>query len=301
MERIRISNCIEYIQPNVIKNPLCCSGVIVSSKPRIFIDTNMGMEDSMTLLAQEPPDIAIISHYHADHSSWARTALFVCNPTLFVPEGEEDRLQSLDVYVDSMVPFEEMKPVVKTFYEDKLGYQEIRNFDFHYHKKVFTCRDTILKGIKSPGHSPSHTCFYFPDEKILFCGDMGIGIVGPYYAFKDSNLRSLVESILRLKRFKVEALMTAHEGLVTSNIEQAWNNGLKVVLTQERIIRQGLDQGKNKQDIVNSGICYRCSDKNDQQTKLNRMWDSVIFDQHYAILLEGGLSRIFPELRDIEL
>ncbi len=302
MKRTRISNCIEYIEPDLSKNAVCCAGVIVTSKPKIFIDTHMGREDSVSLLLEEKPDLAFISHYHLDHSAWAGTALSVCRPRVFVPEGEEDRLQSLDVYVDKAAPLDELKPLFKTINRDFGGYQEIKAFDLHHHHQIFTCKDTTFTCIKSPGHSPSHTCFYFPDERTLFFGDLGIGTVGPFYGFKDCDLRSLVESILMLKRLSVEALLTSHEGLVTSNIDQALNNGLRLVLNRERLIRQRLDQGKNKQAILNEGICYPGKNKSHVNTslnKLNRMWDSAMFDQHLDILLEGGLCKIFPELRKV--
>ena len=82
-----------------------------------------------------------------------------------------------------------MKPLFKAINNDFGGYQEISAFDLHHDHKIFTCNDTTLTCIKSPGHSPSHTCFYFPAERILFFGDMGIGIRVPFYGFKDCDLR----------------------------------------------------------------------------------------------------------------
>ena len=56
----------------------------------------MGIRETKELLIAERPDIAIITHYHLDHSTWGPLVLEYSNAELFIPEGGQNCRQHAD-------------------------------------------------------------------------------------------------------------------------------------------------------------------------------------------------------------
>ncbi len=303
MNRMRITHNIEYIQPDAKDNYNCSSGLIISSSPTIFIDTNVSPASQRTFLCAEKPDIAIVSHYHSDHSAWLKSAQELCGSRVFVPEGEEKCLMDLDAYLDQCAGMsgEEIRASWRTITRDIRGFRVIDEFDLHFHGKMFCSGNTIIECIRCPGHSPSHTCFYLPEEKVLYVGDMGIGHPGPFYGASDCDLKEFVSSVLRLRGIKAKLVLTSHGGPLRSDIDPAWTRCLKHFLAMERFVRTRLDQGKGKPDIV-AALLRRTNGSRGGKThtRLMEFWISTAFDLYHDVLVEGGLLKIFPELRKVD-
>jgi hydroxyacylglutathione hydrolase len=69
--------------------------------------------------------------------------------------------------------------------------------------------------IHSPGHSPGSVCFFWPDEKVLFTGDVvfkgGIGRTD----LPGGNGQALKESIKRIATLDAEYVLSGHGDIVT--------------------------------------------------------------------------------------
>ncbi len=274
-----------------------CAGVIVSASEKILIDTNMGQDETSELLRAEQPDIAIMSHYHLDHCTWGPLVSEHTDAELFIPEGEERYLTSLDFFIEKTGGAAGLAREWTEFTLDVTGYREIRDFSTYPHGHQFLSDDVTIECVGTPGHSPSHTAFYFPKEKILFTGDMGVDRFGPWYGWVDCDLRELIASILKLRSLDVQVLLTSHGGVVTSGIEDAWNEGLRRITKREQRIRDQLEAGKGKEDIVDEGVFFRNKSRVPEPMRsFLFMWDKAMFDHHKALLEQGGIGRYFPEL-----
>jgi len=301
MKRTRISDKIEYIEPSSMSNFKSCAGVMVSSSSgKIIIDTNMGTEETREFLQTEQPDIAVISHYHLDHCTWGPLVLEHTDAELFIPEGEEEYLSSLDFFIEkTAAPY----GLIQEWREFSLGvtrYREIDHFSVYQDGSRFSTAGVTIECIRTPGHSPSHTAFYFPREKILFTGDMGIDQFGPWYGWTDCDLKQLIGSVLKLRSLNAETLLTSHGGIVASDIEGVWDNGLRQIMKREQNIRKRLDMGKSKTEIVEEGIFFQNkSTVREPVRSFLFMWDSIMFDHHRTLLEEGGLGKFFPEFSQL--
>ena len=88
--------------------------------------------------------------------------------------------------------------------------QEMLN-NFNYRPKQNACfiqdEETIDLGslsvqvIATPGHTPGHLSFFFPEEKILFLGDYDLTSFGPWYGDVYSSIEQTIKSIHTLKPF----------------------------------------------------------------------------------------------------
>lgn len=274
-----------------------CAGIIIHSSPKVFVDTNPGQEAARELLISEKPDMVIITHYHPDHSPLGHLVLEYSDAELFIPAGEENCFSSLDFLIDhTAAPFgaaEAWKDVVVNM----LHFEEVHQFRSYDRDAIFSLDHTRMELIRTSGHSPSHTSFWFPEERIIFSGDLGIDRFGPWYGWADCDLGDYVESLMRLKSLGAKVLLTSHGGIISQDIEKAFLRCLGELLHREDRIGERLDKGLSKEDIISEGICYRNKMRvNEPIRAVLFMWESVMVDHHLKKMAEGGLRREFPEL-----
>ena len=174
---------------------------------------------------------------------------------------------------------------------------ELTNYETYNDKTSLARFAPELVLIETPGHSPGHTSFYFPDEKILFSGDMGLDRFGPWYGWADCSIPDIVESILRLDGLDVELVLTSHGGVLKKDIQKAWATCLKQLVHREEKIVQQLEAGQTKEEIISKGVFFSNKEKVKPPMKqFLDMWDRSMYDHHKALIHSGGLLNLFPEI-----
>ncbi len=298
MKKTRITDRITYIQPDSMAQFSSCAGIIVQSRARVFIDMNMGREETIGLLEKEKPDAAVITHYHLDHSVWTRYVADHSRATVLIPKKEEPYLTSIDdVIARTAGPFGMAGPW-RDFVENRLGYRPLKAHECYDDNTSFSDLAPEMVALSTPGHSPAHTSFYFPDDKLLFSGDMGLDRFGPWYGWSDCSILNIVESLLRLDGLDVHLILTSHGGMIGRTIRQALSDSIGHILKREGRIRDQLNRGLDKQAIIREGVFYTRKKKIPQPMRsFLDMWDHSMFNHHEALLREGGLSAFFPEIQ----
>lgn len=301
MRRIRITPDIDYLEPQGARKLYACAGLALSGRVKAVIDTNPGREATRDFLEKFDPDIAIVSHYHPDHSSWASQVQRYTHADLFIPQAEAPCFTDLDFAVASSGGDEAMAGIMKGFARELLAWRETTAYIPYDSPCSFIFGDLTLECIRSAGHSPGHTSFYLPEHKILFTSDMGIDRLGPWYGWKDCSIEEMVDSILTLRSLRVNLLLTSHGGMVTQDIKGRWDRALTIILDREHGIREALDKGLSKEEIVREGVCYPGKGKAGEPLRsFLTLWDSVMFDHHAGILGATSLTGLFPDLKTLE-
>lgn len=297
MKKTKITDKITYVEPDSMANFASCAGMILQSKKKILIDMNMGADEIPGLLEQEKPDAAMITHYHLDHSIWTRQVNACKDAVVFIPEGEEPYLTSTDFVIEHTAGPFGMEEQWEAFVVNSLGYSPLEVYECCSETTSFKDMAPEMVLINTPGHSPSHTSFYFPEDKILFSGDMGLDRFGPWYGWADCSIKKLVESILRLDGMDIGLVLTSHGGILKKNIQQAWATSIVKILQREKKIIQNLDKGMDKQDIIRQGVFYPDKEKaSDPMRSFLYMWDTAMYNHHESLINEGGLIKFFPEI-----
>ncbi len=297
MKRTKITDKITYVEPDSMANFTSCAGMILQSKKKFLIDMNMGADEIPGLLEQEKPDAAMITHYHLDHAIWIRQVNAHTDAVVFIPEGEEPYLTSTDFVIEHTAGPFGMAEQWKSFVVNCLGYSPLEVYDICSETTSFKDMAPEMVLINTPGHSPSHTSFYFPEDKILFSGDMGLDRFGPWYGWADCSIKKLVESILRLDGMDIGLVLTSHGGILKKNIQQVWATSIVKILQREEKIIQNLDKGMDKQDIIRQGVFYSDKEKVSEPMKsFLYMWDTAMYNHHEFLINEGGLIKFFSEI-----
>lgn len=289
MKRFKITGQIEYLRPENEIGRFLCSGMIVRGSGKVFFDTNFGEVRTKEFLVSEKPDFAMMSHYHLDHSLWGA---FVegSGSELFVPSGEENYVASPDFFLQ-MTGLEPSSESWRQFVLKTLKFRGCEEFKTYDSSFILDLGETKMIFIPATGHSPGHMTVYFPNQKMLFTSDLGFGPFGPWYGFRDCDIRLYVESLLRLKALRPRLLLTGHDGLISENIDGVFDACIEAFFLREEMIRGSLERGRTRDSIVEKGIYFKSKEK--AKGPLKEMlvsWDSVMFDHHMAVLDNGGLE-----------
>ena len=81
---------------------------------------------------------------------------------------------------------------------------------------TITLGDTSLTAIHTPGHAADHLCFYLPERKVLFAGDLVAGIGTVFIAPPDGDLEQYLDSLRRVLALPLRRIFPGH-GPAVSN------------------------------------------------------------------------------------
>lgn len=140
--------------------------------------------------------------------------------------------------------------------------------------------------IHSPGHTPGHLCFYFPEIETLFLGDMDLTRFGPWYGDRDSDIESIRRSVARLREIPARQWICSHEtGFYRSEPRHLWDDYLAVIDRRENALCDFLAGGpRSLDDIVAQWIVYgrrlepvvfyACGERNHMAKHLKKLMDA---------------------------
>ena len=180
-----------------------CNTYFIDGFKKILIDPGhydffSHVRDGLAALSLTPEDmdVVLVTHGHPDHIESVR--IFADMKALIaVSQKEMDFIREVAPHYGQALAVEDFEPPILLREGDlQLG-------------------DVSLQVIESPGHSPGSVCFYWPDHKVLFSGDVlfngGIGRTD----LPMGNGEILKESIHRLAGLDVEYVFSGHGEPVT--------------------------------------------------------------------------------------
>jgi glyoxylase-like metal-dependent hydrolase (beta-lactamase superfamily II) len=178
---------------------------LVGRRRPILIDTGAGMPGYLPLLegylaerGWARPERVLLTHRHRDHMGGV--------PAL------RGRFPGL--------------PVAKMIHRDAglpEGIEDLRDGD------RVSGDDVTLIPVHTPGHASDHLCFYLPEERALFTGDLILGGSTSVIPEDDGDLADYMDSLRRVHGLSVERIYPAHgpviedaQGRIEEYIEHRW-------------------------------------------------------------------------------
>lgn len=207
-------------------------------KNALLIDTGLGVAnikkvvDSLTLL----PVLVVTTHIHWDHIGGHKYF-----ENIAVHEAEKDWLS-----IKFPIPLQAVKHnlVCKPcdfpldFSIDSYQLPKISPQQILHDGDCLDLGERKITVIHTPGHSPGHCCFYEPERKYLYSGDLIYsGCLDAFYPTTDPQL--FWQSVKKIQHLDVERVLPAHHQLnipvnIINRIEKAFSQ-----LAKEGRLEQG--------------------------------------------------------------
>lgn len=248
--------CITFIQGlNGGRYPFCNS-LFIDDREKVVIDPGSDERLLKRFEMEMGVDIIVNSHYHEDHTSF--NYLFP-EARLYVHEDEAPCFKSLEKLLD-------FYGLLGTDLEHK--WRGLLVNHFHYRERtpdlefrdgeLLNFGDTTLQIVHTPGHTTGHSSFFFPEEGVLFLGDLDMTAFGPWYGDRVSDIDQTIESVRRLLKIPARIFITSHEaGIIEGDITELAENYLEIIDQREDTLLNFLEKPRALSEIVNQWIIYK--------------------------------------------
>ncbi|MBI5603834.1 MAG: MBL fold metallo-hydrolase [Deltaproteobacteria bacterium] len=228
-----------------------CAGLYLKGKDfRLLIDAGMG-QTNMEPCLKAGVDLVILSHCHIDH----RLNL-VRSPQIPVwcHEMETVYLEDRERFLVGIGLLRAGLSYEKLF----KGYQ-IQEFTIQ--RKLLDGERINLGGLSfqvlhTPGHTPGHLSFYFPEAELLFAADIALNAFGPFYGHDFSNISDFIESIRKLKAIPVQTIITGHSGPFQDHLAERFAAYEKIIYKRDRILLEHLNQPRPLPYLLGKNLFY---------------------------------------------
>jgi glyoxylase-like metal-dependent hydrolase (beta-lactamase superfamily II) len=167
---------------------------LVGTRNPILIDTGIGVPDYVPLLERylgergwSRPSRVVLTHRHKDHLGGVKDL--------------RERFPGL--------------PVAKRIHRDDdlpEGIENIREGE------VIEGDGVTLVPIYTPGHASDHLCYYMPEEKALFTGDVVLSGSTSVIPAGDGDLLDYMASLRRLQTYDVRRIYSAHGPVIEDGL-----------------------------------------------------------------------------------
>jgi len=264
-----------------------CNSIFIDDGEGAVIDP--GSNEAALLEIRDRVRFLINSHYHEDHIAF--NYLFP-EALLLVPREEALCYRSIQSFLDyyGLVgsEFEEewRDIVVNRFhFRERIPDREFQDND------VFTFGGTRMEVIHTPGHSPGHSSFWFPDEEVLFLGDLDMTSFGPWYGDRVSDIDQTIESVRRIMQIPARVFLAGHEaGIIEGeSISARAEAFMGVIERRDRNILAYLDEPRSLDEIVNQWFIYR---KPREPRYLFEFGERALTGKHLERMVRDGRVRM---------
>lgn len=157
---------------------------VLGAEPCLVVDPGPALADHLdaieVVLGDLPVAAVCITHYHADHAAGAaELALRLGAPLAAAPRSAE--LAALDEPQIALVPA----------YSLRFG-------------------GGRLEVVAAPGHCDDHVCFYWPEARALFAGDVILGEGTSMIAPPEGDMAAYLATLERLARLELDVIYPGH-------------------------------------------------------------------------------------------
>ena len=264
------------------------NALFVEDDLRVMIDSGPG--NIIQEIKPENVDILLNSHCHLDHI-WDNDR-FINSRIMFHPE-EKKNLKNFRTIVpvemwDSLMegdPNSYLNTIL-SMKESFLG--EWRVDDTVDEGDIISTGKTEILVMHTPGHTAGHLSFFLPNDGLLFCGDICLSKVGPWYGDKITPLDEFIKSIDRIIDMKPEKVVSGHNReVLTENIKETFEEYRERIYKREKKILNVLKKNKplSINEMASMFLIYP-----DHPSIFVLYWEKSMLVKHLRRLINHGLA-----------
>jgi glyoxylase-like metal-dependent hydrolase (beta-lactamase superfamily II) len=227
---------------------------LMGDRVRVIVDPACSL-DKLRRIKEEGVDCVWLSHWHEDHIHYIN--LFENRP-LWMSKRDFPPLTDMNIFLDWYGLYNEAQRAywIKVMLED-FDYKPRESACFLEDDAVIDLGGISAQVIATPGHTPGHLSFFFPEEELLFVGDYDLTSFGPWYGDVGSSIEETLHSIRRLKAIPARRWVAAHNaGVYESNPGPLWDAYENIVHERQQKLLNFVDGPKTLEEICEAWIIY---------------------------------------------
>ena len=236
------------------KYPFNHSLYLRGDRSRVIIDPACSLE-KLTRLKDEGVDCVWLSHWHEDHIRYID--LFE-NRLLRISGRDFPPLTDINIFLDwydIKIPRERSnwrKIMLEVF-----NFRPQSEANFLVDDETVDLGGLTIQVLPTPGHTPGHLSFFFPEEELLFLGDYDLTSFGPWYGDVYSDIEETIKSIHKLKAVPARRWVASHHtGLFEENPGRLWDDYENVIHERENKLLAFLEKPKTIAEICAAWLIY---------------------------------------------
>lgn len=222
--------------------------------PGLLIDPASSRERLLRLRAEKGVKMVWLTHWHEDH--FMHLDLFDDLP-LWISQQDAPPLADLQVLLNWYGHNDEEKRFWGPLMLEQFHFQPRKPARYLVDGEIIPLGRLSVEVIATPGHTPGHLSFFFPEASVLFVGDYDLTRFGPWYGDLFSDIDQTRASIERLENIPARVVLTGHEtGVFHTPPPERWRQYDSVIAERERKLLAILDTPKTLEEIVEACIIY---------------------------------------------
>lgn len=219
---------------------------------KTLIDTPLD-EGFYRYFTQRSVDMVINTHFHRDHSGCNH--LFPDAKIMIHPD-DAPAINSIEKFIEYYGIKEHGDEKMETALRSWLKWKPSHITSHINNGDVIDLGKTKLEVIHTPGHTPGHCVFYWPEKGIIFTGDIDLTGFGPWYGNAVSDVDHFINSIERLISLNPQLILSGHKGVIDKNPELRLKKYLNKLYDNEERILSSLKSPQSLEELTNQKIIY---------------------------------------------
>lgn len=262
------------------------NAVLVDDDIRIMIDSGAG---KITQEARpENVDMLINSHCHLDHV-WDNdlfvNARIITHPLERENFRDHQKIASIDNWARYMKEDpQQFSHLIGAMKPSFLGQWRVDGTIDE--GDIIDAGRTKIQVMHMPGHTSGHLAFLFPEEGLLFCGDICLTKVGPWYGDGSTPVDYFIASINRIIDMKPDQVVSGHnkEVLSSLNIREAFEEYRgRIDMRDDRILAALREKPGTLDELAEKKLIYPA-----HPTIFVVYWEKAMIVKHLDRLMKNG-------------
>ena len=267
--------------------------LLIEDDVHAVVETGLD-KDGLMGVDPESIDLILNSHYHIDHTrgnNLFRNAQVAIHESEIIPIISKEEYwyrNSLDEWPQLMPEFGLVSNKREIFPGCGDGDAPLDNsrpvMPLH-DGQIIDFGRTKAEVLLTPGHTAGHCCFYFPDEEFIFCSDICLTRVGPWYGEHLADPAALMRSIDRLLEIKPKRIVSAHiRELVENPAVILTEFKSRIPMREENVWKHVKNCPCDLNELASANIIYPR-----HPTIFEEFWEKLMLKKHLNRLIEQGL------------
>ncbi len=261
----------------------------------LIIDPSCNRKVIETLHNQHKLRVVCLTHWHEDHFRYLHLLDECC---LWMSEADSiplaDSREFLRWYGLDVPGADSIRKMIKFKLEREIRFKPGIPDRLMADGETIDLGSSFMEVIASPGHSPGHLSYFFPEQSVLFLGDYNMDSFGPWTGDPNSDIDECIATIHRLRQVPAEILIAGHlpEPILDNN-DALWDSYLLTISAREEKLAGFLKEPHTRDEVIDQWLILG---EPGEPVDYFRFAEQAHVEKHLARMVRQGVVQNFDGL-----